>query len=106
MKKNVILKNDFTVQVRPDGKVEVIIDAEAALKAIGTACGIYSKAEDNRDQCVVLDTDHVPPVLLIQEDVAHHGSPLWETTGVLTQDKDQIDAYMKFRSILRYIRNK
>lgn len=105
-KKTVTLNNKFTIQVRPYGRLEVIVDAEAALKAIGMAYGLYSRAEDDRDQRVVLDDDHIPPVLLVQEDVARHGSPMWETKHILAEDKDQIAAYMKFREILRYISSK
>lgn len=106
MKKDITLKDHFTVKVKPNGNVEVAVDAETALKAIGAAYGLYSRAEDERDQRVVLDDDHIPPVLLVQEDIARHGSPVWETTNILTKDKDQIDAYTKFREILRYIKSK
>lgn len=106
MKQNIVLKEHFTIQVKPSGEVKVTVDAEAALKAIGMACGLYFRAEESQDQCVVLDDDHIPPALLVQEDIARHGSPVWETKYILTKDADQIDAYMKFREILHYIRNK
>lgn len=106
MKKEITLKDHFTVKVKPNGNVEVTVDAEATLKAIGTACGLYYRAEDDRDQRVILDEIDIPPVLVVQEDIARHGSPVWETQHILTKDKAQIDAYMKFREILHYIRNK
>lgn len=92
--------------MKPNGEVKVSIDAETAFKAIGIAYGLYSCTEDDRDQRVVLDMDHIPPVLLAQEDVARHGLPSWETKYILTKDEAQIDAYMKFREILYYIRTK
>ena len=85
------------------GSVYTTVDAQEALKAIGVAYGLYSRAEENRDQRVMLEGgDH--PALVVQEDVSHHGSPLWETVRTITDDPEQIQRYMDFRKVVRMIR--
>ena len=85
------------------GSIYTTVDAQEALKAIGVAYGLYSRAEENRDQRVMLEGgDH--PALVVQEDVSHHGSPLWETVRTITDDPEQIQRYMDFRKVVRTIR--
>lgn len=44
------------------------------------------------------------PALVVQENVSHHGIPLWETVRMITNDPDQIKRYMAFRNTVRMIR--
>ncbi len=85
------------------GSIYTIVDAMEALKCIGLAYGLYSRAEDSRDQRVRLeDGDH--PALVVQEDISRHGSPLWKTVCTITDDPKQINRYLTFRETLKIIR--
>ena len=83
-----------------DGHCSTVVDSLDALKAIGLAYGLYSRSEELRGTRVKLvGDDH--PALVVQEDVSHHGSPLWETTYTITDDPKQIQRYMAFRETLK-----
>ena len=85
------------------GSVCTTVDAQEALKCIGLAYGLYDHAEEFRDQRVMLEGgDH--PALVVQEDISHHGSPLWETVRTITDDPEQIQRYMDFRKVVQTIR--
>lgn len=85
------------------GSVYTTVDALEALKAIGIAYGLYSRAEEQRDSRVMLE-DGKHPALVVQEDVSLHSSPLWKTTRVITDDPEQIKRYMAFRNTVQIIR--
>lgn len=85
------------------GSVYTTVDALEALKAIGIAYGLYSRAEEQRDSRVTLE-DGKHPALVVQEDVSLHSSPLWKTTRVITDDPEQIKRYMAFRNTVQIIR--
>lgn len=85
------------------GNVYTTVDALEALKAIGIAYGLYSRAEESRDQRVMPDEGGDYPALVVQEDVSRHGSPLWETVRTLTDDPRQIQRYLAFRETLAMI---
>lgn len=86
-----------------EGHCSTVVDSLDALKAIGMAYGLYSRSEELRDSRVMLvGDDH--PALVVQEDVSHHGSPLWETTYTITDDPKQIQRYMAFRDTLKMFR--
>lgn len=57
------------------GSVYTTVDALEAMKVIGVAYGLYSHAEECRDQRVMLDEGGDHPALVVQEDVSHHGVP-------------------------------
>ena len=86
------------------GSVYTTVDALEAMKVIGVAYGLYSHAEESRDQCVALDESGDRPALVVQEDISHHGSPLWETVRTLTDDPRQIQRYLAFRDTLKMLR--
>ena len=86
------------------GSVYTTVDALEAMKVIGVAYGLYSHAEECRDQRVMLDEGGDHPALVVQEDVSHHGSPLWETVRTLTDDPRQIQRYLAFRDTLKMMR--
>lgn len=86
------------------GGVYTTVDALEALKVIGLAYGVYSHAEESRDQRVMLDESGKSPVLVVQEDISHHGSPLWEPVRTLTDDPRQIQRYLAFRDMLNMMR--
>ena len=86
------------------GNIYTTVDAQEALKCIGLAYGLYDHAEDVRDQRVMLDESSGKPALVAQEDISHHGSPLWETYRTITDDPEQIQRYMDFRKVVRTIR--
>ena len=86
------------------GSVYTTVDALEAMKVIGVAYGLYSHAEESRDQCVALDESGDRPALVVQEDISHHGSPLWETVRTLTDDPRQIQRYLDFRDTLKMMR--
>ena len=85
------------------GSVYTTVDALEALKAIGIAYGLYSRAEEQRDSRVMLE-DGEHPALVVQEDVSLHGSPLWKIARVITDDPEQIKRYMAFRNTVQIIR--
>ena len=76
------------------GSVYTTVDALEAMKVIGVAYGLYSHAEESGDR----------PALVVQEDISHHGSPLWETVRTLTDDPRQIQRYLAFRDTLKMLR--
>ena len=63
------------------GSIYTTVDALEAMKCIGLAYGLYSHAEEFRDQRVMLDEGGDHPALVVQEDVSRHGTPLWETVS-------------------------
>ena len=85
------------------GSIYTTVDAQEALKCIGLAYGLYDHAEEFRDQRVTLEGGG-HPALVVQEDVSHHGSPLWETVRTITDDPEQIQRYMDFRKVVQTIR--
>ena len=86
------------------GSVYTTVDAQEALKRVGSAYGLYSYAEEDRDRRVILEEHAGKSALVIQADISHHGSPLWETVGTITDDPEQIQRYMDFRKVVRMIR--
>ena len=86
------------------GSIYTTVDAQEALKCIGLAYGLYDHAEEVRDQRVMLDESGGKPALVVQEDISHHGSPLWETFRTITDDPEQIRRYMAFRETVKMIR--
>lgn len=86
------------------GSICTTVDALEAMKCIGLAYGLYSHAEEVRDQRVMLDESGERPALVVQEDISHHGSPLWETVRTLTDDPRQIQRYLTFRDTLKMLR--
>ncbi len=86
------------------GSIHTTVDALEAMKVIGLAYGLYSHAEEVRDQRVMLDEGGNHPALVVQENVSYHGSPLWETTRTLTDDPRQIQRYLAFRDTLKMLR--
>ncbi|WP_325213486.1 hypothetical protein [Oscillibacter sp.] len=84
------------------GSVHTTVDALYALESIGIAYGLYSPAEGRRNYRVTLEGgDH--PALVMQENISHHGTPLWETVKVVADDPKQIKRYMAFRSTVQMI---
>ena len=67
-------------------QVYTTVDALEALKAIGLAYGLYSRAEERRGQRVHLADRDGHTALVVQEDFSCHGSPCWETVRTLTED--------------------
>lgn len=86
------------------GSIYTTVDALEAMKCIGLAYGLYSHAEEFRDQRVMLDEGGDHPALVVQEDISRHGSPLWETVRTLTDDPRQIQRYLAFRDTLKMMR--
>lgn len=86
------------------GSIYTTVDALEAMKCIGLAYGLYSHAEEFRDQRVMLDEGGDHPALVVQEDVSRHGTPLWETVRTLTNDPRQIQRYLAFRDTLKMLR--
>lgn len=85
------------------GSVYTTVDALEALKCVGLAYGLYDHAEELRDARVRLESGD-NPALIVQENVSHHGIPLWETVRVITDDPEQIKRYMAFRNTVQIIR--
>ena len=85
------------------GSVYTTVDALEALKVIGIAYGLYSRAEDRMDSRVMLE-DGERPALVLQEDVSLHGSPQWETVRVITDAPEQIHRYLAFRETVKIVR--
>lgn len=85
------------------GSVYTTVDALEALECVGFAYGIYSPAEGRRNYRVKLEGGD-RPALIMQENVSHHGTPLWETIKVVTDDPEQIKRYMAFRNTVQMIR--
>ena len=90
------------VRIR-DGFCSTTVNAVEALKEIGMAYGVYSRAEESRD-CRVMLLEGERPTLVVQEDVSRHGSPQWETVRIMTDDPRQIQRYMAFRDMLSMLR--
>ena len=85
------------------GSVYTTVDALEALKCIGMAYGLYDHAEDLQHARVRLEEgEH--PALVVQEDVSHHGSPMWETVRTITDDPEQIHRYLAFRESVKMVR--
>lgn len=84
------------------GKMQVTANALDTLKMIGCIYGLYSPYEDKRGYRVV-HQETPSPALVLQEDISLHGSPFWEPIKVLTEDCQQIEAYLQFRHLLRSI---
>ena len=86
------------------GSIYTTVDALEAMKCIGLAYGLYSHAEEVRDQRIMLDEGGGHPALVVQEDVSYHGSPRWETVRTLTDDPRQVQRYLAFRDTLKMLR--
>lgn len=86
------------------GNVYTTVDAMVAMKRIGLAYGLYNRAEEQIDCRVMLNEDGERPTLVVQEDISHHGSPLWKTVCTLTDDPVQIQRYLAFRDMLKMLR--
>ena len=86
------------------GSICTTVDALEAMKCVGLAYGLYSHAEEVRDQRVMLDEGGNHPALVVQEDVSYHGSPQWETVYTVTDDPKQIQRYLAFRDTLKMLR--
>lgn len=85
------------------GSVYTTVDALEALKCVGMAYGLYDHAEELRNARVRLEEgEH--PALVVQEDVSHHGSPMWETVRTITDDPEQIHRYLSFRESVKMVR--
>ena len=85
------------------GSVYTTVDALEALKCIVLAYGIYDHAEELRNARVRLE-DGYKPALVVQENISHHGTPLWETVRVITDDPEQIHRYLAFRETVKIVR--
>ena len=83
--------------------VYTMVDALEAIKEIGSAYGLYSRAEELRGQRVHLDKYDGHSALVVQEDLSLHGNPCWETIYTVTDDPVQIQRYMAFREVLSSI---
>lgn len=83
--------------------VYTTVDALHALKCVGLTYGLYDHAEDIRGARVMLE-DGDKPALVVQSDISHHGSPLWETIRVITDDPEQVHRYLAFREVVKMIR--
>lgn len=83
--------------------VYTMVDALEAIKEIGSAYGLYSRAEELRGQRVHLDEHDGHPALVVQEDLSLHGSPCWKTIYTVTDDPVQVQRYMAFREVLSSI---
>ena len=99
------LTSGFTIQLMPSGTVEVLLDAETALKVIGKEMGLYSAYEDESDTRVVLGGTPEHPALEVQENISYHSSPCWNTIKILSTDKEQIDRYLLFRHLVENLKN-
>lgn len=94
-------KIPLTGEVRISSEhVYTMVDALSALKEIGFAYGLYSRAEELRSQRVCLDEHDGHSALVVQEDFSHHGSPCWETVDTITDDPVRIQRYMAFQEVL------
>lgn len=85
------------------GSVYTTVDALEALKCVGLAYGLYDHAEELRDARVRLESGD-NPALVVQEDISLHGTPLWKTVRVITDDPEKIKRYMAFRNTVQIIR--
>lgn len=85
------------------GSVYTTVDALEALKCIGLVCGLYDHCEDLRNCRVTMEGGDIP-ALVVQKDISHHGTPLWETVRMATNDPEQIKRYMAFRNTVQMIR--
>lgn len=85
------------------GSIYTTVDALEAMKCVGLAYGLYDHAEEFRGQRVMLDEGGDHPALIVQEDVSRHGSPLWKTVRILTDDPRQIQRYLAFRDTLKIL---
>lgn len=85
------------------GSVYTTVDALEALKCIGLVYGLYDHCEDLRNCRVTMEGGDIP-ALVVQKDISHHGTPLWETVRVITDDPEQIKRYMAFRNTVQIIR--
>ena len=101
--KSVSLSGDVHISTE---QVYTTVDALEALKAIGLAYGLYSRAEELHGQRVHLEVRKGRPALVVQEDFSCHGSPCWETVRTLTEDPAEIQQYMAFRNVLHIIQQR
>ena len=85
------------------GSVYTTVDALEALKCIGLVYGLYDHCEDLRNCRVTMEGGDIP-ALVVQKDISHHGTPLWETVRIITDDPEQIKRYMAFRNTVQIIR--
>ena len=85
------------------GSVYTTVDALEALKCIGLVYGLYDHCEDLRNCRVTMEGGDIP-ALVVQKDISHHGTPLWETVRIITDDPEQIKRYMAFRNTVQMIR--
>ena len=85
------------------GSVYTTVDALEALKCIGLVYGLYDHCEDLRNCRVTMEGGDIP-ALVVQKDISHHGTPLWETVRMVTNDPEQIKRYMAFRNTVQMFR--
>ena len=82
-------------------RVYTTVDALTALKAVGTAYGLYLGVEEDRERRVMLYKGGERPALVIERDTSYHGSPTWDRVGVLNDDPKRIARYLAFRDTLK-----
>ena len=91
-------------KVSLSGEIHITtVDALEALKCIGLVYGLYDHCEDLRNCRVTMEGGDIP-ALVVQKDISHHGTPLWETVRMVTNDPEQIKRYMAFRNTVQMIR--
>lgn len=88
-----------------NGLWSTTVDALEALKVIGLAYGVYDQAEEVRGYRVKLLEEKDRLVLVVQEDVSTHGSPLWETIRTVTDDQRQLQRYLIFRGMMKMLQD-
>ena len=103
---HLFINTDIPPEVNAEFRVYSDDETLEALKAIGLAYGLYSRAEELRGQRVHLTGDEGHTALVVQEDFSCHGSPCWETVRTLTEDPAEIQQYMAFRDVLRIVQQR
>lgn len=99
---------DLTISCRPQSyapTVHVTVpDPLKLTRQLLNAYGLYTHTEEGTDTRVHLEETSGGRRLVIQENISHHGSPLWDIKSVITEDPARIDAYLAARQVLRYMK--
>ena len=95
----VIEDGSMSVNLKSGG-IRVTTEALQTLKLIGCTYGLYSSYEDMNDYRVMYQ-EEPHPMLIVQNNTSYHGSPYWETIEVLTQNPQEVEAYLKFKRLVK-----
>lgn len=94
----ITLTGSYQFSVSPTG-ILLKCGATDALKDIGAALQLYFWPNGQRGRRIILSQCPIT-ALELQEDISHHGTPMWDTVKIISTDPKFIDEYFLFQRVL------